>query len=238
MSSIQKSLFLFSLLLFSFFFGGCRVVGEFYTRPRPASFYSQHYCFDITHKEARKAVLWFVKRYRYPIQKEDKAKGTLNTKPVVMSRYSRNPNFAYEVGLDFQIKEHRGKLSLKHLPPWVFSKKLPPLPKQPQREKFPNEDAFDQAQERYMQALINRNKKLTEGVSLMRTWRGCDIRKAELRTIIQVKASLTRYPYAAFGKLNRKKAKKIRSNLSLEYSILRVLGHRLKRLRFMPRLLH
>lgn len=217
---------------------GCKSVGSFYTRPRPASYYTKHYCFELPKTKALDAVKWFVKRYHYPVQKGTQAQDTIQTQPVHMPRFSRNREFGYTIGLRFRVTEHKGKLSLKHIPAWVFQKKTPKAPTLPQRKDYPNTDAFNKAVEAYQKRLQTLIRGQSLGVELMKKWRGCDVRTSTLRTLIVVDTQILAYPLDGFGNLKRKvKAKTIRSNLSLEYSILRVLGWRLGRIRYMRRLI-
>jgi hypothetical protein len=183
------------------------------------------------------AVRWLLQHYNFPVVHEDLEKGRFDTKPVYMSRFSRDPRWGYTVALSLQVIEYKDKIQIAHIPAWVFEKKLPPSESRPERSQFADQHSFDAAHEKYMQTMIKRSEYLDQGVKLMRQWQGCDVRTSQLRTAVEVKASFMAYPIGAFGRLKRDQGRKEQSRLTLEYSILRVIAWRIKRLKHMPELI-
>jgi len=228
--------FFFSLLLG---LSSCKTVGSFYNHPLPASYYVKRYCFELPRTKVQKEVLWLLREYNFPILQADEDQGLFITRPVQMSRYGRRRDRAYVVGLRIQVTESRGKLSLKGLPAWALRQGRPPLPSIPQRSKYPSLEAYLEATSQFQKKVEEINRTSAKGVALMRRWQGCNIHTSTLRTAVQVQANIVAYPYKNnFGQLDKSKPTRVRSDLTLEYSILRVLGWRLGRLRFMRPMLY
>jgi len=203
-------------LFFSLF--GCQTIGGFYTRPRAASYYVNHYCFEIPKHKAIKAIYWMLLRYNFPIQSKDLTQGTFSTKPIHMTRFNHNPKWGYLISFDIHVAESKGRLSLKNIPSWFFQKKQHKMPIPPKRKAFSSYDAYNQAIEQYQKQLHEVITAQTEGVALMKKWQGCNIQKSSLRTTININAKIIAYPLDSFGQLKRKeKGHLIRSKYRLEY---------------------
>ena len=216
---------------------GCRQVGDFYTKPRPASFYVKRYCFEVKREQAQKAILWFIQRYRFPPETLDQKKGLFTTKPIEMPRYGKNPRYGYVVGLQFLVTSGQGKIDLQGLDKREFQNKQKPLPRPPVQEKYKSSSEYNQAYERYQKMLEARMRRSEKVFRLMRKWQGCSLLKNKERSIIEVLTRITAFPIGAFGSLKTKGGKKVSSQLELEYSILRVLGWKMKQLAHMRPLL-
>ncbi|HAA55989.1 MAG TPA: hypothetical protein DCE42_14590 [Myxococcales bacterium] len=225
----------FSLVLLANF-QACRTTGSFYNCPRAASFYTKRYCFEEPKEKVTKIIKWMLKRYEYPVISS--TQGHFKTKTVHMPRYSCGSTWGFEIGLHIKVTHHKGKIDLKGLPKWAFKKKNPPPPTPPKRASFKDSDAYFQAVEAYqtsLQSLVSAQNRI---VQLMNRWRGCDIRTSKMRTVVEIDANILGYPTNTFGVPQKNKpAKKIRSRYKLEYSMLRIIGWKLGRLKYMRRMI-
>ncbi len=236
---LRLSLFFYVPLFIVPFISACKTVGSFYTRPRVASYYVNRYCFELPKKQVVEAVHWMLTKYNFPIKNKDLERGRFSTKPVYMPRFNHNPKWGYVIALEIRVEESKGRLSLKGIPDWFFQKKRRPTPKPPQRQKYASSEAYEKAVEDYQRRLQELIEGQMRGVALMKRWQGCDIRRSSLRSTVHIKAHITAHPLGRFGQIQRhKKGYPVRSRNRLEYSMLRVLGWKLRRLKNMPRLLH
>ena len=106
---------------------GCTHVASFYTRPRPASYYVNSYCFEVSRDKVVPVVHGILKRYLFPVQSANLKTGSFITLPVLIRRYGRNPNFGHDIGLKITLSEHRGPIPLGNLQRSLFSGKQQPL---------------------------------------------------------------------------------------------------------------
>lgn len=215
-----------------------KTVASYYRKcMRPTSYYRTSYCFELPKEQVRLAVLSVLRRYHFPKIQETQTHGKFLTEPVSMPHYSCNAKWAYTVGLEIQIQEFRGRISLQSFPTWVFQKTLPALPPAPERHQFPTFDAYDQAYQAYFKQITERSEMVQRYVSLMKQWQGCDVRHGSLRTLVSIQAKVTGYPQDGMGNIQTQQPKVIHSDKTMEYATLREIGRSLNKAQFMPRIL-
>ncbi|MCB9642816.1 MAG: hypothetical protein H6728_07030 [Myxococcales bacterium] len=230
-----------TLFVLSLAISGCASPSAFYRNPRPASYYTAHYCFEVPEQVVIEAVEEFLKQRNFPIHRHDRPNRRYETKPVVFERYGRRwRDYGHLASLHFRVTHSKGTINLQGLPKWALDGKAPKAPKPPQRKDFPNEDAFSQAQQDYYKRLETLTDTMQRGVDLAKTWQGCRIRDSKLRTVVHITAKIRAYKLERpFYTINPKgPSSPVRSDHTIEYSILRLLARRLKRARFMPPLLY
>lgn len=218
----------------------CQTVASFYQRPRPASYYTTHYCFEVPRQELWEAAVWLVETYHLPLLRSSPEQGLLVTKPVQIAHLGNDPDLGYTAALHFRVEFSQGPLDLQGLPMWAIGEgKQPATPEAPQKENFPSEEAYLQAQQRYQEAVEALTTAMSRGVALGKTWQGCRLQGSLPRARLTIDATLLAYPLKRpFYTIDLSKPPKpLRSDRSLEYTALRRIGKKLGRLRFMPPLL-
>lgn len=218
---------------------GCTTVGTFYSnRIRPASYYTDRYCFEGPPDKIHTIVRWMLKKYKFPLLPKRSTKGIYITKPVHMPRYSRNPDWGYTVGFHIRIQEYKGVISREDLPAWAYKGKQPKLPPYPKRKEYTTVEAYHTAQTRY----AHQQQKLlllsARGYQLAKKWEGCDLEKSKHRTVVSIQTQLMAHPLGAFDIINTQKGCKVKSDRSLEHAMIRVIAWKLGRLKFVPVMLY
>jgi|GEM_PF-2515646 len=230
--------------LFAFFglcaICGCSTPSAFYRSPRPASYYSTHYCFEAPKQAVVSALEGFLQQQNFPLQQHDPQQHTYHTKPVAFERYgTRWQEYGHLVTLRFQIRHSTGPIDLKGLPAWALDGSPPKPPPPPERNHYPNEQAFANAQQHYFQHLDTLTTTMQQGVALAKTWQGCRLRQSTQRTLLHIDAKIRAHKLQRpFYTLDPKSpSQTVPSNRTIEYSILRIIALRIQRARFMPPLL-
>lgn len=219
---------------------GCSTPSSFYRAPRPASYYATHYCFEVPKQAVVDALEGFLKKQNFPLQQQDRQQHIYHTKPVVFERYgTRWQDYGHLVTLRFQVRHSAGPIDLKGLPAWALDGKAPKTPPPPERTAYPNEEAFAAAQQVYFQRLDTLTTTMQQGVALAKTWQGCRLRQSTQRTILQISAEIRAHKLQRpFYTLDPKSpSQTVPTNRTIEYTILRFIGRRVQRIRFMPPLL-
>jgi hypothetical protein len=222
------------------FFTGCHSVDSFYLKPRPASYYTDRYCFEVSREQALAALEDFLQKQQFPLLQSDKANGRYQTKPIQMTRFGRNPEKGYVIGLEIALIASQGKLDLRGIPDWAISEqRAPKMPPPPQRQDFPTEEAHANALQQYQEQLEKLGEAMEKGVALAKEWQGCRLRESTQRALFTLRAEIRAYPLKPpFYTLDlQQKPIRILSDKTFEYSILREIGKRLQKRRFMPPLL-
>ncbi len=228
----------FILLLMGEFSSCIPRVASFYRRPSRASYYTNRYCFEVPKERVIGVVSWLLQRYHFPVKKLSLGEGVFETAPFYLDRYSRDPNKGYVISLRIRVRQYTGKLSFRGFPSWALERGKRKLPPPPERGDYRDRIEYERAYSSYIRRLEREMAVLERITALMKKWQGCDIRTSTLRTVVEIESSVIEYPLGRYGQLLKERGRRVKSDLSLEYSILRVIGWRLGKLSHMPPLLY